>query len=112
MSNYPWSFLPLVSFPCSFCFQDLSNKKKLNNHFKYIHKEAPDTLPLATLPCLPEQCSHRGKNFSRKSGLSKHMLEIHGASNCSKILQYRYLAKLMARRRTSYITVKTRISFK
>ena len=37
--------------------------------------EAPDHLPLATLPCLPEQCNHCGKN-----SLSKHMLVVHGAS--------------------------------
>ena len=30
-------------------------------------------LPPATLPCLPEQCNHCGKNLSRKSRLSKHM---------------------------------------
>ena len=44
------------------------------------------------------------------------MLVVHGASRPSKILQDRYLAKLMARRRTSfaicYITFKTRIRFK
>ena len=32
-------------------------KKKLNNHIVEIHKD------LATLPCLPEQCNHCGKNF-------------------------------------------------
>ena len=44
------------------------------------------------------------------------MLVIHGASRPSKILQDRYLAKLMAGRRISfaicYVTFKTRISFK
>ena len=44
------------------------------------------------------------------------MLVVHGASRPSKILQVRYLAKLMARRRISfvicYIAFKTRISFK
>ena len=35
-----------------------------------VPPEAPDHLPLATLPCLPEQCNHCGKNFSRKSSLS------------------------------------------
>ena len=44
------------------------------------------------------------------------MLVVHGASRPLKILQDRYLAKLMARRRISfgicYITFKTRISFK
>ena len=87
------------------------------NIMKYVlPPEAPDHLPLATLPCLPEQCSHCGRNFSRESSLSKHMLVVHGASCPSKILQDRYLAKLMACRRTSfaicYITFKTRISFK
>ena len=47
---------------------------------------------------------------------SKLMLVVHGAGCPSKILQDRYLAKLMARRRISfaicYITFKTRISFK
>ena len=28
--------------------------------------DAPDHLPLATLPCLPKQCNHCGKNFSKK----------------------------------------------
>ena len=77
--------------------------------------DAPDHLPLATLPCLPEQCNHCGKNFSRKSRLSLHMLVVHGASRPSKILQDRYLAKLMARRWISfvicYIAFKSRISF-
>ena len=41
--------------------------------------EAPDHLPLATLPCLPEQCNHCGKNL-KKNSLSKHMLVVHGAS--------------------------------
>ena len=41
---------------------------------------APDHLPLATVPCLPEQCNQCGKNFSRKSSLSKHMVVVHGAS--------------------------------
>ena len=81
-----------------------------------VSPEAPDHLPLATLPCLLEQCNHCGKNCSRKSSLSKHMLVVHGASCPLKILQDRYLAKLMARRRISfvicYIAFKTRISFK
>ena len=38
-----------------------------------VPPEAPDHLPLATQPCLPEDCSHHGKNFSRKFGLSKHI---------------------------------------
>ena len=41
-----------------------------------VPPEAPDHLPLATLPCLPEQCNHCGKNFSRKSRVSKHMLMV------------------------------------
>ena len=69
-----------------------------------------------TLPCLPEQCRHGGKNFSRRSSLSKHRLLVHGASRPTKIMQDRYLAKLMVHRRTSfaicYITLKTRISFR
>ena len=55
--------------------------------------EALDHQPLATLPYLLEQCNHCGKNFSRKSSLSKDMLVVHGASGPSKILQDRYLAK-------------------
>ena len=78
--------------------------------------EAPYHLPLATLPCLPELCNHCGKNFSRKSSLSKHMLVVHAASHPMKILQDRYLAELMAGRRISfvicYIAFKTWISFK
>jgi hypothetical protein len=31
--------------------------------------EAPDHLPLATLPCLPEQCNHCGKNLYKLDGL-------------------------------------------
>ena len=81
-----------------------------------VPPESPDHLPLATLPCLPEQCNHCGKTLSRKSSLSKHMLVVHGASRPSKILQDRYLAKLMASSRISfvicYIAFKTRIVFK
>ena len=40
------------------------------------------------------------------------MLVVHGASRPPKILQDRYPAKLMARRRISYIAFKTGISFK
>ena len=44
------------------------------------------------------------------------MVVVHGARRPSKILQDRYLAKLMARTRISfficYIAFKTRISFK
>ena len=78
--------------------------------------ETPDHLPLATLPCLPEQCNHCVKNFSRNSSLSKHMVVVQRASCPSKKLQDRYLAKLMARRRISfvicYIAFNTRISLK
>ena len=59
---------------------------------------------------------HCGKNFSRKSSLSKHMLMVPGASRRSKILQDRFLAKLMACSRISvviyYIAFMTRITFK
>ena len=45
------------------------------NILKYVvPPEAPDHLPLTTLPCLPEPCSYCGKNFSRKSSLYEHML--------------------------------------
>ena len=81
-----------------------------------VTPEEPDHLPLATLPCLPEHCKHGGKNFSRKSSMSKRMVVVHGASRPSNILQDRYLAKLMACRRINfaiyYIAFKTRISFK
>ena len=68
-----------------------------------VSPEATDPLPRATLPCLPKQCNHCGKNFSRRSSLSIHMIVVHGASCPSKILQYRYLAKLMAHRRISFV---------
>ena len=45
--------------------------------------EAPDHLPLAILPCLPDQCNHCGKNFF-KNILSKHMFVVHGASRFKK----------------------------
>ena len=80
-----------------------------------VPPEAPNHLPLVTLPCLPEQYNHCGKNFSRKTSLSKHMLVIHGASSPSKIQKYRYMVKFKAHRRISFAifyTFKTRISFK
>ena len=67
-----------------------------------VPPEAPYHLPLTTQSCLPKQCNHCDKNLSRKSSLSKHMLVVHGASRPLKILQDRYLAKLMARRRISF----------
>ena len=73
-------------------------------------------LPLDTLGCLPDQFNHCGKNFSRNSSQSKHMLMVHRTSLPSKILSDRYLAKLTACRRISFtichITFYTRISFK
>ena len=113
MVKFPLIPLPLVSLPCISCFKVLSAKKKLNNHIVEIHKdptsfniyvppEAPYHLPLATLPCSTAQCNHCSKNFSIKSSLSKHMLVVHGAGSPSKILQNRYLAKLMARMRISF----------
>ena len=59
-----------------------------------VPPEAPNHLPLVTLPCLPEQYNHCGKNFSRKTSLSKQMLVIHGASSLSKIQKYIYMVKL------------------
>ena len=49
-----------------------------------VTQKASEHLPLTLLPCLPEQCYHCGKNFSRKSSLSKHMFVVHGASRLSK----------------------------
>ena len=81
-----------------------------------VTPEVPDHLPLATQSCLPEQCNHCGKSFSKKSSPSKHMLVVHGASHPLKKLQDIYLAKLMSHRMISfvfcYIAFKTRISFK
>ena len=65
--------VPVATFaaPVSRFFS--SSKKKFTNNIVDIHKdpimkymlnpEAPDHLPLATLPCLPERCNHCGKNF-------------------------------------------------
>ena len=71
--KFPQSLFPLVSLTCSSGFKVLSTKKKLSNYSVEIHKdknqeflgppEAPDHLPLATLPCLLEQCNHCGKSF-------------------------------------------------
>ena len=77
---------------------------KRSNIMNYlVSPVAQDHLPLATLPCLPEQCNQCGKNFSRKSSLFKNMLVVNGASRPSKMLQERYLAKLRARRRISFV---------
>ena len=80
-----------------------------------VTPEAPDHLPLATLPCLTEQCNRCGKNFSRQYSLSKYMLVVHGASRPWKILQDIYLAKNMAGIGISFvichIAFKTRIGF-
>ena len=63
-------------------------------HFSYTQK-TQHMHQITWHSCLPEQCNHCDQNFSRKSSLSKHMLVVHGASRPSKILQDRYLAKLM-----------------
>ena len=49
------------------------NTQKPNIMNYLVPPEALYHLPLATLPCLPEQCNYCGKNFSRTSSLSKHM---------------------------------------
>ena len=78
--------------------------------------QAPDHLSLTILLCLSEQCNHCGNILLRKYRLYKHMLVVNGASRPMKILPDRYLTKLMASRRISfvicYIAFKTRISFK
>ena len=51
-----------------------------------VPPEVPNHLPLSTLPCLKEQCNHCGRNFSRKSSLSKHTVVVNGASRPLKIL--------------------------
>ena len=99
-SSSPRSLLPLFHLLLQGYFQ--------NEEVKQPHRrdtQRPNImnyLPLAILPCLPEQCIHCGKNFSRKSSMSKNILVVHGASRPSKILQDRYLAKLMAHRRISF----------
>ena len=91
-----------------------TQRPNITNHL--LTPEALDHVPLATLHCLPGQCNHCDKNYSRKSSLSKHMLVVHGASRPLKVLQDRYLAKLIACRWISfvicYIAFKTRIIFK
>ena len=76
-----------------------------------VSPEGPDQLPITTPPSFSEECNHK-----KKSSLSKHLLVVNEASRLLKILQDRYLAKLMARRRVSfaicYITFKTKITFK
>ena len=75
---------------------------------------APDHLPLVALPCSQEYCNHWGKNFSRKSSLSKHMLVIQRALHPSEILQGRYMAQWMARESIAicYTIFKKMITFK
>ena len=67
-----WQSNSLVKFChfCSSCLKVLTSKKKLNNHIVEIDKDlvtpkAPNHLPLAELPCLPEQCNHCFKNFQK-----------------------------------------------
>ena len=85
-SNSPWSFFPFVSFTYSSCFKVLSSKKKLNNHIVEIDPTSwiiwwlpRHQITCHSPPCSVWQCHHCGKNFSRKSSLSKHM--VHGDSN-------------------------------
>ena len=43
------------------------DEEDMPNIMKYlVPPQAPDHLPLANLPCLPEQCNHCGKNFLKK----------------------------------------------
>ena len=61
----------LVKFPsvpfatCLLHLQLLLQGSFLQEEVKQPHcrDKAPDHLPLATLPCLPEQCNHCGKNL-------------------------------------------------
>ena len=71
--------------------------------------EAPDHHPLATLPCLPEQCSHCGKNFKQKTAC---------LSTCwwSMEPERQISGKVLGTPKDQlchfYITFKTRINFK
>ena len=124
------SQIPLCTFChfCSSCFKVISSMKKLNNHI--VHKPKDPTswiiwwLPRHQTTCHSPPCpvcqssvTTVARTFQASpSSLSKHMFVVHGASRPSKILQDRYLAELMARKRISvvicYIPFKTRISFK
>ena len=66
-----------------------TQRPNIMNHL--VPPEAPDHMLLATLPCLPEQCNHCGKKFSRKSSMYNQMLVFHGASCFSNILTARQM---------------------
>ena len=108
--NSPWSLLPLLQFLLQGSLQQEEVKQP---HCRYTQRpniknlvtlQAPNHLPLAPLPCLPEQCNHCGKIVSRKSSRSKHILIVHGDSLPQKILHDRYPAKLMALRRINFVS--------
>ena len=68
--------------PCNVCDKAFKSLKTPNQHTLWQHSGHVFV------------CKGCGKNFSRKSSLSKQMLVVHGASRPSKILQDGYLAKL------------------
>ena len=104
--KYPWSQLPLLQLLLKGSVQqeevkqphfiDTQRPKTMNY---LVTPEATNHLQLATLPCLTEQCNHCGKNFSRKSSPSKHMLVVHGARRVRFV-------------KTQNSKLKTRISLK
>ena len=91
---------PMVPFatcllPLQLLLQDYFQQEEVEQpHWRYTH--IPNIMKYVVPPArtgLPEQCSTCGKNFSRKSSLSKHMLVVHGAGRFKKILKDRYLVK-------------------
>ena len=99
----PLKLLLHVSFDKEEVKQPYCRDTQRPNIMNYVvPPEAPDYLPFTTLPCLSEHYNHCGKKFLEKSSVSKHMLVVHGVSRPLKILQDRYLAKLMAARRIRF----------
>ena len=72
--NFSWTLFPLLHLLLQGSLQQEEVKQP---HRRYTQKpnlnylvtpEAPDHLPLATLPCFPERCNHCGKSFSTHIG--------------------------------------------